>query len=94
MGQKVPKIRYTSPSGQSEGKVKTRKQNWPMSRRRRSSDKVPLAYLCSLHPDPVSRRFRFLVTEGGMDAAGVFHKITRIDDTRPASHFGREVLAD
>ena len=34
-----------------------------------------------------------LVTEGGVDAAGVFHKIPRIDDSRLAELFGREVLA-
>jgi len=36
----------------------------------------------------------FLVTEGGVDEAGVFHKILRIDDSRLAELFGREVLAD
>jgi hypothetical protein len=35
----------------------------------------------------------FLVTEGGTDAAGVFHQIPRIDDLRLAEVFGREVLA-
>jgi len=35
----------------------------------------------------------FLVTEGGTDAAGVFHQIPRIDDSRLAEVFGREVLA-
>jgi hypothetical protein len=35
----------------------------------------------------------FLVTEGGTDEAGVFHKIPRIDDSRPAEIFAREVLA-
>jgi hypothetical protein len=34
----------------------------------------------------------FLVTEGGMDAAGVFQKIPRIDDSRLAEIFAREVL--
>ena len=34
----------------------------------------------------------FLVTEGGVDAAGVFHKIPRIDDSRLAEIFAREVL--
>ncbi len=34
----------------------------------------------------------FLVTEGGVDEAGVFHKICRIDDSRLAELFGREVL--
>jgi len=33
------------------------------------------------------------VTEGGTDAAGVFHQIPRIDDLRLAEVFGREVLA-
>ena len=35
----------------------------------------------------------FLVTEGGVDEAGVFHKIPRIDDSRLAEIFAREVLA-
>jgi hypothetical protein len=33
------------------------------------------------------------VTEGGVDAAGVFHKIPRTDDLRLAEVFAREVLA-
>jgi hypothetical protein len=33
------------------------------------------------------------VTEGGVDAAGVFHKIPRTDDSRLAEVFAREVLA-
>ena len=36
----------------------------------------------------------FLVTEGGVDEAGVCHKIPRIDDSRLAELFAREVLAD
>jgi ribosomal protein S27E len=36
----------------------------------------------------------FLVTEGGVDEAGVFHKIPGIDDSRLAEIFAREVLAD
>jgi len=35
----------------------------------------------------------FLVTEGGTDEADVFHKIPRIDDSRLAEIFAREVLA-
>ena len=35
----------------------------------------------------------FLMTEGGTDEAGVFHKIPRIDDSRLAEIFAREVLA-
>jgi hypothetical protein len=35
----------------------------------------------------------FLVTEAGVDAAGVFHEIPRIDDSRLAEIFAREVLA-
>jgi len=35
----------------------------------------------------------FLVTEGGVDEAGVFHKIPRIDDSRLEEIFAREVLA-
>jgi Putative transposase len=34
----------------------------------------------------------FLVTGGGVDEAGVFHKISGIDDSRLAELFGREVL--
>jgi hypothetical protein len=37
--------------------------------------------------------FEFLVTEGGVDEAGVFHLIPRIDDSRLAEIFAREVLA-
>ena len=35
----------------------------------------------------------FLVTEGGMDSAGVFHRVPRIDDSRLEELFAREVLA-
>ena len=35
----------------------------------------------------------FLVTEGGVDEAGVFHKVARVDDSRLAEFFAREVLA-
>jgi len=35
----------------------------------------------------------FLVTEGGMDATGVFHEIPRIDDRQLEELFAREVLA-
>jgi hypothetical protein len=41
----------------------------------------------NLHP-----HLHFLVTEGGVDEAGDFHKISRIDDTRLAKLFAREVL--
>ena len=34
----------------------------------------------------------FLVTEGGVDEAGDFHKISGIDDSRLAEIFAREVL--
>ena len=34
----------------------------------------------------------FLVTEGGVDKAGEFHKVSRIDDSRLAELFAREVL--
>jgi hypothetical protein len=34
------------------------------------------------------------VSEGGVDKAGIFHKIPRIDDSRLAEIFAREVLAD
>jgi len=43
----------------------------------------------NLHP-----HLHFLVTEGGVDGADVFHKILRIDDSRLAEIFAREVLAD
>jgi hypothetical protein len=43
----------------------------------------------NLHP-----HLHFLVTEGGVDEAGVFHKIPRIDDSRLAEIFSHEVLAD
>jgi len=36
----------------------------------------------------------FLVTEGRVDKAGPFHKISRIDESRLAEIFAREVLAD
>ena len=36
----------------------------------------------------------FLVTEGGVDEAGVFSPIPRMDDTRLTEIFAREVLAD
>ena len=35
----------------------------------------------------------YLVTEGGTDATGVFHELPRIDDSRLAEIFAREVLA-
>ena len=35
----------------------------------------------------------FLVTEGGVDAAGVFHEIPRIDDSRLAEIFALEAPA-
>jgi hypothetical protein len=40
------------------------------------------------------RHLHFLVTEGGVDKAGLFHKVPRLDDSRLAELFGREVLAD
>jgi hypothetical protein len=43
----------------------------------------------NLHP-----HLHFLVTEGGVDEAGLFHKAPRIDDSRLAELFAREVLAD
>ncbi len=43
----------------------------------------------NLHP-----HLHFLVTEGGVDKAGLFHKVPRIDDSRLAEIFGQEVLAD
>jgi hypothetical protein len=41
----------------------------------------------NVHP-----HLHFLVTEGGVDEAGAFHKITRIDDSRLAELFAHEVL--
>ena len=41
----------------------------------------------NLHP-----HLHFLVTEGGVDEAGAFHKISRIDDSRLAELFAREVV--
>jgi hypothetical protein len=43
--------------------------------------------------DRINLHLHFLVTEGGVDEAGVFHKIPRIDDSRLAEIFAREVLA-
>jgi len=42
----------------------------------------------NLHP-----HLHLLVTEGGVDEAGVFHRIPRIDDSRLVEVFSREVLA-
>ena len=44
-----------------------------------------------INPHP---HLHFLVTEGGVDNAGLFHKIPRIDDSRLAEIFAREVLSD
>jgi len=41
----------------------------------------------NVHP-----HLHFLMTEGGVDEAGAFHKITRIDDSRLAELFAHEVL--
>jgi len=41
----------------------------------------------NFHPD-----LHFLATEGGMDKAGVFHRVPRIDDVRLVEIFTREVL--
>ena len=41
----------------------------------------------NLHP-----HLHFLITEGGVDEAGLFHKVPRMDDSRLAELFGREVL--
>jgi len=43
--------------------------------------------LINFHP-----HLHFLVTEGGVDAAGVFHLVPRLDDSRLAEIFAREVL--
>ena len=42
-----------------------------------------------MNPHP---HLHFLVTEGGVDKAGLFHKTPRVDDSRLASLFAREVL--
>ena len=42
----------------------------------------------NLHP-----HLHFLVTEGGVDNGGIFHKIPRLDDSRLAELFCRAVLA-
>ena len=42
-----------------------------------------------LHP-----HLHFLVTEGGVDEAGLFLKVSRIDDSRLTELFAREVLVD
>jgi hypothetical protein len=44
-----------------------------------------------INPHP---HLHFLVTEGGVDKAGRLYKIPRIDDSRLAEIFTREVLAD
>jgi hypothetical protein len=36
----------------------------------------------------------FLATEGGVDEAGLFHKVPRFDDSRRTELFAREVLTD
>jgi hypothetical protein len=41
-----------------------------------------------LHP-----HLHFLVAEGGVNAAGIFHKMQRVDDSRLAKIFAREVLS-
>ena len=43
---------------------------------------------------PLWRPYRSRLTEGGVDEAGVFHMIPRIDDLRLAEIFAGEVLAD
>jgi hypothetical protein len=43
--------------------------------------------------DRINLHLHFLVTEGGVDEAGVFHKIPRIDDSRLAEIFAREAPA-
>ena len=35
----------------------------------------------------------FLVTEGGVDQAGLFHKVSRFNDSRLAEIFTRELLS-
>ncbi|OGD17115.1 MAG: hypothetical protein A2Y69_03020 [Candidatus Aminicenantes bacterium RBG_13_59_9] len=41
-----------------------------------------------------SPHLHFLVTEGGVDEAGIFHKIPQIDDLQLEELFAREVLSD
>jgi len=42
----------------------------------------------------VHRHLHFLVTEGGVDEAGAFHKIPQIDDSRLDELFARKLLSD
>jgi hypothetical protein len=43
--------------------------------------------------EAVLLHLHFLVTAGGVDREGLFHSIPRIDDSRLAELFAREVLA-
>jgi len=42
---------------------------------------------------PHRPHLHLLLTEGGVDRAGIFHRLPRLDDARLAEIFGREVLA-
>jgi hypothetical protein len=54
---------------------------------------MPSALTIQTFGDRINLHLHFLVTEGGVDEAGVFHKIPRIDDSRLVEIFAREVLA-
>jgi hypothetical protein len=49
---------------------------------------VGFRWVLNFHTHP-----HLLMTEGGVDKAGVFHKVSRIDDSRLAELFGREVVS-
>ncbi len=57
--------------------------------RPRHPERTVLYRVLLFHP-----HLHFLITEGGVDEAGLFHKVSRIDDSRLASLFAREVLTD
>ena len=42
--------------------------------------------------DRINFHLHLLVTEGGVDEAGIFHRVTSFDDARLAEVFAREVL--
>ena len=49
---------------------------------------IPKTLRINFHP-----HLHLLLTEGGVDRAGIFHRLPRLDDARLAEIFGREVLA-
>jgi hypothetical protein len=46
----------------------------------------------SLHGAQEAAHLHFLVTEGGVDEASVFHQVSSFDDSRLTEIFAREVL--